>query len=184
MKTYKELIGIVLENKQEITDLMRQAHKSSLLSDKTSENCSIVAIRRQDGLIVQRVIDGKQRPDELYILAAYPHINPIEAVVLFADEKAAILNNWCLEQGTMPPEQGEQEGDVAYLSRLVSWIREYTDSTAGEILIDLIRDQLIQDFDATAELQEALEELYDLDRGVVRLPPSEDKSEEPDQNNE
>ncbi|MDW7659269.1 MAG: hypothetical protein SCM11_19050 [Bacillota bacterium] len=174
MKTYTELIEIVNNNKEEITALLDQAHRQSLQADQTDSRCSIVAVGRQNGAVVHEIIDEDQQREDLYVLAAYPHINPIEAVVLYADEKTAILNNWCSEQGTMAPEQGEDEGDVAYLARLIAWIREYTNSTAGEILTTLIRDQLLADFDADREIDDALEELSDLSQGIVRLPPEDD----------
>ncbi len=174
MKTCAELIEIIKEHKAEITVLLDQAHRHSLLADQTDSRCSIVAVGRLDGVVVHEIIEADQQREELFILAAYPHVNPIEAVVLYADEKAAILSNWCTEHGTMAPEQGEDEGDVAYLARLVAWIREYTDSTAGEILTSLIRDQLLTDFDATREIEDALEDLSDLSQGIVRLPPEDD----------
>lgn len=174
MKTYSELLEIVKDQKAEIAMLLKQAHRHSLMSDQVDSRCSIVAIGRQDGAVVRDIIDEDQQREDLYILAAYPHLNPIEAVVLYADEKAAILSNWCTEHETMAPEQGEDEGDVAYLARLVAWIREYTDATAGEILTTLIRDQLLTDFDAAREIEDALEELSDLAQGIVRLPPEDD----------
>jgi hypothetical protein len=174
MKTYIELLKIAEEHKDEITGLMAEAHRHSLMSDQPDSSCSIVAIGRQDGVVVRETIGEDQQREELYILAAYPHTKPIEAVVLYADEKAAILSKWCVEHGTMAPDQGEDEGDVAYLARLVAWIREYTDSTAGEILTSLIRDQLLTDFDADSEVNDALEELSDLSQGIVRLPPEDD----------
>ncbi|NLM77520.1 MAG: hypothetical protein GX173_05460 [Ruminococcaceae bacterium] len=171
MKTDCELISIIRQNKTELTHLIKNAHTISLQDEHPGENCSVVAIGRQDGQIVHMTLNADERRDDLYILAAYPHVNPIEAVVLYADEKAAILFNWCLEQGGMPPEQDEEEADVAYLARLVSWIKTNTLASAGEVLTDLIREQLLSDFDAEAELQETLDELHDHARGIVRLPP-------------
>ena len=175
MKTHAELIEIVREHRAEILDLLKQAHRNSLRSDHPGSDCSIVAIGREDGRIVREIIEPDRQNEDWYVLAAYPHTRPIEAVVLYADEKTAILNNWCSEQGTMPPEQGEEEGDVAYLARLIAWIRDYTDSTAGEILTSLIRDQILADYDAASELDDALDELSDLSQGIVRQPPEDDE---------
>lgn len=174
MKTYTELIDIVRNNRETIAELVTKAHRCSLASDQPDTRCSIVALGRDDGGLVHDTLETEEKREDLYILAAFPHISPIEAVVLYADEKTAILNNWCSEQGTMAPEQGEDEGDVAYLARLIAWIREYTDSTAGEILTTLIRDQLLANFDADSEIEDALEELSDLSRGIVRQVPQDD----------
>ena len=178
MKTYDELADIIKQNKTVLIQLFRQAHSASLQDDQPEKDCSVVAIGRRDGQIMQEIISVDEHRDEWYILAAYPHANPIETVVLYADEKAAILSNWCLEQGAMAPEQGEEEGDVAYLARLVSWIRINMAASAGEILTELIRNQLLADFDAEAEWQEAFSELKDLARGVDRRLPPDDAPEE------
>ena len=177
MRTYQELYEIAANSRNRLESLLTEAHRDSLSTEGTDTSTSIVAIGREDGSIVQAVLlQDEQRP-ELYILAAYPHVNPIEAVVLYADEKAQILNAWCLEQGMAPPEQGEEEGDVPYLGRMISWIRTNTPDTAGDILTGLIREQLLDAFDAANELEDALRELSDLAQGIVRPAPQDDDTD-------
>ena len=174
MRTHQDLYEIAANSRDCLESLLTQAHRESLNADASDQNTSIVALGRENGAIVHAVLlQDEQRP-ELYILAAYPHVNPIEAVVLYADEKAQILNTWCLEQGMAPPEQGEEEGDVPYLGRMVSWIRNNTQDSAGDILTDLIREQLLAAFDAANELEDALSELSDLAQGIVRPAPQDD----------
>ena len=76
-----------------------------------------------------------------------------------------------------PPEQGEEEGDVPYLGRMISWIRTNTPDTAGDILTGLIREQLLDAFDAANELEDALSELSDLAQGIVRPAPQDDDTD-------
>ncbi|MDD3931614.1 MAG: hypothetical protein GXY22_05030 [Clostridiaceae bacterium] len=175
MKTYDELIEIARKHRETLVLSIRKAHEASLRSENPEDRCSVIAINRQDGSLTDAVIDSDQQPDNWFVLAAYPHINPIEAVVLYADEKAAILNNWCLEQGAAPPDQDDEEGDVPYLRRLVSWIENHMGTTAGEVLTDLAREQLITDFDPVSELDDALQSLRDLSNGIVRAEPSDDE---------
>lgn len=178
MKSYNQLIDIVKDKQSEIVNLIEQAHRESLASQKPEDSCSVVGIGRENGLLTHDTLSGNEEREDLYILAAYPHINPIEAVVLYADEKHQIINRWCLDHGTQTPEQNEDEGDVAYLKRLVDWVREHTRTTAGDILIQLIREQLLCDFDPQREFSDALDELNDLAQGIRRLPPSDNDDTE------
>jgi hypothetical protein len=174
MKSYAQLIDIIKKQRIEIVSLIEQAHQESLASQEPGDSCSIVGIGRDNGQLVHDMLSGNEEREDLYILAAYPHINPIEAVVLYADEKHQIISRWCRDHGTQTPEQNEDEGDVAYLKRLVDWVREHTRTTAGDILIQLIREQLLCDFNPEREFSDALDELNDLAQGIRHLPPSDD----------
>lgn len=165
MISYLDLIKQLQIDRKHVVSIILQAHQNSLSSDEPEQLCSVVAIDQEDGRLISTELETDEQPDHWYVLAAYPHINPIEAVVLYADEKAAILQQWCLDQGAAPPEQDESEGDVPYLRRMVDWVANNMATTAGDVLIELAREQLLEDFDPERELDEALDNLQDLAHG-------------------
>jgi len=174
MKTYDELIAIATANRQQILDLIQQAHRASLADHEPAAVCSIVALSRDRGQIVHTTIDAETRREDLYILTAFAHVRPVDAVALYAEERAALIGDWCLEHGYPAPVQAEDELDDAYWSRLAAWVQSETPASVSDILNDAVRVQLLEEFCADSELDDALSELDDLARGIVRPLPSDD----------
>jgi hypothetical protein len=175
--THNELLAAAHAHQQELTQLISLAHRTSLADDNPEPLCSIVALSRTDGQVAHQVLQTEEERPDLYILAAYAHVNPLDASGLYSDELADILGNWCLDQGLMAPEQGDAEPDAAYLTRLTGWMADHTGATAPEILNDAIRVQLLENFDAASELADALAELDCLARGVTPPGPPDDPAD-------
>ncbi len=177
-KTYTDLIKVVQDNKEKIIALLQKAHRFSLRLDPPDTDCSIVAVSRQTGSLTSRIIKQDEQPDDLYILAAFPHIDPLAAVVLYEDERAQVLSQWCQEHGLAAPAQAADELDPPYWQRLLTWFNENTSHDAEQILTGLVREQLEAAFSAEDEFADALDELIDLAQGIVRLPPEDDDDTE------
>ena len=160
--------------------MLQKAHSFSIEVDPPDTDCSIVAVSRQTGTLISKIIKEDEQQDDLYILAAYPHIDPLAAIILYEDERAQVLAAWCAEHGCPAPEQGDDELDPPYWHRLMNWFNENTSFDADQILTSLVREQLRADFSPEDEYKDALEELQDLAQGIVRLPPEDD--DEPAQN--